>query len=89
MMINYLMIAGGVALLLFEGWSWVERQGGVSRFFKRAEPTANDESDARLDAVEAIDEILVDCERFNWAETAKHARAAVRALYADGGVPDA
>lgn len=84
MTIEYAMLAGGAVLLGWEVWSWVERQGGASRFFNWATVDTGSESEARLDAVQALDDVLVDCKRYGWTEAGNHAKAAVRALYAEG-----
>lgn len=77
-MTNWLLIAGGVALI---GWELIARYGSKIKW-----PSKSVEKSsrlARIEAVESLEAVLALCLEQKWDAAAEHTRSAARALYED------
>lgn len=77
-MTNWLLIAGGVALI---GWELIARYGGKIKWPSKSVEKSN--SSARIEAVESLEAVLALCVEQKWDAAAEHTRSAARALYED------
>lgn len=78
-MTNWLLIAGGVALI---GWELIARYGSKISWPSKRSAEKSSRS-ARIEAVESLEAVLQLCVEQKWDAAAEHTRSAARALYED------